>query len=150
MSTFYIDSASINNLVVTGSILVSGSFTSLSGLYVDNLVTVGLTGSSVGYNSIKTAVDSITDASATNTYTVRVSPGLYIEDTMTVPSYVAIKGDSSISTVVSASNPSQSIFIMSDQTMVTDMQIQGSTAPSASAIYLFVANYSTNKCNCIC
>ena len=103
-------------------------------VFIDNLITVGLTGSVVGYNVIKTAVDSITDASANNTYTVRVYPGTYIENTITVPSYVAIKGDSSISTIVSASNPSQSIFIMSDQTMVSDMQIQGSTAPSASAI----------------
>ena len=134
MSTFYADSASINNLVITGSLSISGSLNSTTGLYIDNLVTVGLTGSSVGYNVIKTAVNSITDASANNTYTVRVYPGTYIEDTITVPSYVAIKGDSSISTIVSASNPSQSIFIMSDQTMVSDMQIQGSVAPSASAI----------------
>jgi len=102
--------------------------------FIDNLVTVGQPGSNVNYNSIKTAVDSITNATATNTYTVRVSPGVYIESQMVVPSYVAVKGDSSISTVVSASNPSSSIFVMSDQSMVIDMQIQGSTAPSASAI----------------
>ncbi len=123
---------------VTGSF--SGSFfgdgSGLTGIttYVDNLVTVGLPGSETDYFSIKSAVDSIVDATATNTYTVQVFPGIYIEDTITVPSYVAVKGDSSISTVVSASNPSASIFIMSDQSMIIDMQIQGSTAPSASAI----------------
>ena len=103
--------------------------------YIDNIITVGLSGSATGYNVIKTAVDSITDASENNTYTVRVYPGVYIEDTMTIPSYVTVKGDSSTSTIVSASNPSASIFVMSDQTMVIDMQIQGSTGPGASAIY---------------
>jgi hypothetical protein len=104
--------------------------------FTKNIVNVGLSGSrGVRYNVIKTAVDSITDASENNTYTVRVYPGIYIEDTITVPSWVAVKGDSSISTIVSASNPSASIFVMSDQSMVIDMQIQGSTAPNVSAIY---------------
>ena len=102
--------------------------------FIDNFITVGLSGSNVNYNSIKTAVESIVDATAANTYTVKVAPGLYIEDTMTIPSYVSLEGESSISTIVSASNPSASIFIMSDQSMITDMQIQGSVAPSASAI----------------
>ena len=103
--------------------------------FIDNFVTVGLPGSDTQYTSIKTAVDSITDASATNTYTVKIYPGLYIENTITVPSYVAIKGESSTSTVVSASNPSASIFVMSDQSMIIDMQVQGSTSPGISAIY---------------
>ena len=103
-------------------------------MFVDNLITVGKNGTLANFSTIKNAVDSITDASANNTYTVRVHPGTYIENTMTIPSYVAVKGDSSISTIVSASNPSASIFIMSDQTMVIDMQIQGSTGPNASAI----------------
>ena len=103
--------------------------------YIDNFVTVGLPGSNTQFNSIKTAVDSITDASANNTYTVKVYPGLYVEDTITLKSWIAIKGDSSTSTVVSASNSNASVFVMADQSMVIDMQIQGSTAASASAIY---------------
>jgi hypothetical protein len=102
--------------------------------FIDNFVTVGLAGSDTNYNSIKAAVNSITDASANNTYTVRVYPGVYIEDTITMKSYVAVKGDSSISTIVSASNPSASIFVMADQSMVIDMQIQGTTATTSSAI----------------
>ena len=103
--------------------------------YIDNFVTVGLSGSNTQFNSIKTAVDSITDASANNTYTVKVYPGIYVEDTITLKSWIAVKGESSTSTTVSASNSNASIFVMADQSMVIDMQIQGSTAPSASAIY---------------
>ena len=134
MTTFSSVSASFDNLIVSGNLYVSGTFTAAQGLYVDNLITVGLPGSSVQYNSIKTAVDSITDATAFNTYTVEVAPGVYIEDTITVPSYVAVRGDSSTSTIVSASNPNNGIFILSDQSMVIDMQIQGSTGTGASAI----------------
>jgi len=113
---------------VTASYITSPS-------YVDNLITVGLPGSNTNYNSIKTAVDSILDASQNNTYTVRVYPGIYIEDPMVVPEWVAVKGDSSISTVVSASNPSASLFTMSDQSMIIDMQVQGCTAPGVAAVY---------------
>jgi hypothetical protein len=119
-------------LIGTGSWAISASYAPPT--FIDNLVTVGLAGSDTNYNSIKAAVDSITDASVTNTYTVRVYPGVYIEDTITLKPYIAIKGDSSISTIVSASNPSASIFVMADQTMVIDMQIQGSTAPNVSAV----------------
>jgi hypothetical protein len=126
-SSFHVTSASYS---VTSSYAASTAPT-----FIDNFVTVGLPGSSTQFNSIKAAVDSITDASANNTYTVKVYPGVYIEDTITLKSYIAVKGESSTSTVVSASNASASVFVMADQTMVIDMQIQGSTAPSASAIY---------------
>ena len=116
----------------SASVAISASYVPPS--FIDNIVTVGLVGSDTNYTSIKTAVDSITDASATNTYTVRVYPGVYIEDTVTLKPYIAIKGDSSISTIVSASNPANTIFVMADQTMVIDMQIQGSTAANTSAV----------------
>ena len=118
--------------VISASFATSASYTPPS--FIDNYVTVGLAGSNTNYTSIKAAVDSITDASAANTYTVRVYPGVYIEDTITLKPYIAIKGDSSISTVVSASNPANTIFVMADQTMVIDMQIQGSTAANTSAV----------------
>ena len=103
--------------------------------YVDNFITVGMLGSNTNFTSIKSAVDSITDATQYNTYTVKVYPGVYVEDTITMKSWVAVKGDSSISTVVSGSSPSQSIFVMADQSMIIDMQIQGSTFTGSSAVY---------------
>ena len=129
-----IGTASWANNVISSSYATTASYVTTPA-FIDNLITVGLTGSSVTYNSIKSAVDSITDASQNNTYLVKVSPGIYIEDTINMKSWITVKGDSSISTVVSASNPSASIFVMADQSMIIDMHIQGSTAPSASAIY---------------
>ena len=115
--------------------------------FIDNIVTVGLPGSNTNYTSIKSAVDSITDSAQNNTYTVRVYPGVYIEDTINMKSWISVKGDSSISTIVSASNPSQSVFIMADQSMVIDMQVQGSTAPGTPAI--FYSSPTTPQTNAI-
>jgi hypothetical protein len=125
-------SASWASSSISASFATTASYT--PPIFIDNLVTVGLVGSNTNYTSIKAAVDSITDASAVNTYTVRVYPGVYIEDTITLKPYIAIKGDSSTSTIVSASNPANTIFVMADQTMVIDMQIQGSTAANTSAV----------------
>jgi hypothetical protein len=104
-------------------------------LNTKNLVTVGASGSKgVQFNSIKAAVNSITDASEYNTYTVRVGPGIFYETEITMKSWITVKGDSTTTTIVSASNASASIFIGADQSMVIDMQVQGTTAPSQSAI----------------
>ena len=108
--------------------------------FIDNLITVGLSGSNTNYNSIKLAVDSITDATSTNTYTVKVGPGLYNEDPIQLKSFVAVIGESSESTIVQATNPSSSLFLGADQSFISDMKIQGVTAPSASAIL-----YSTSQ-----
>lgn len=102
--------------------------------YVSNLITVGLSGSVVDYTSIKAAVDSISGATQYNTYTVQIAPGIYIEDTITVPSWVAVRGDSSVSTIISASNATSGVFILNDQSMIIDMQIQGSTGTGAAAV----------------
>jgi len=141
MATFQVDSASLKNVTATGSFTGSfiGSGAGLTGVtagpsFIDNYLTVGLPGSDTDYNSISASINSITDASANNTYTVYVAPGVYIENPMVVPSYVAIRGDSSISTIVSASSINNTIFTLSDQSMILDMQIQGSTGTSASAV----------------
>jgi hypothetical protein len=145
----------INSKQLTGSYGLTGSLqaTSFTGslfgtasyaldtpiAYIDNLITVGLSGSDVNYNSIKAAVDSITDSSVNNTYTVRVYPGVYIEDTITLKSFVSVIGDGPESTVVSASNASSSLFLGADQAYISDMKIQGVTAPSQSAILYYTS-----------
>jgi len=135
ISSSYAATASI---ATSSSYALSSSY-SISASYIDgtilNILTVGKSGSdNVDYYSIKDAVDSIAGASETNPFLVQVYPGVFIENTITMKSWVTVKGDSSISTIVSASNASQSLFVGADQSMIIDMQIQGVTAPSASAV----------------
>ncbi len=113
-----------------------GTFAMLDDLTnVVNLVTVGLTGSTgVDYYSVKEAVDSITGASATNTYVVKVGPGVFYEDPITMKSYVDVIGESETNTIIQANNPNTSLIIGADQSMISDVQIQGCTGTSVAAV----------------
>ena len=102
---------------------------------VVNLITVGLTGSTgVDYYSIKEAVDSITGATSANTYVVKVGPGLFYEDPITMKSYVDVIGESETNTIIQANNPNTSLIIGADQSMVSDVQIQGCTGTNVAAV----------------
>jgi len=101
---------------------------------IENYVTVGLTGSTVDFNSVKEAVDSITGATEDNPWEVRVYPGLYIEDPITMKSWITVRGSNSTATIIEASSSGNTVFFMADQSMVMDMQVQGSTASGATAI----------------
>ena len=102
---------------------------------VVNLVTVGLLGSNgVDYNSIKEAVNSITGASASNTYVVKVGPGVFYEDPITMKSYVDVIGESETNTIIQANNPNTTLIIGADQSMVSNVQIQGCTGTGVAAV----------------
>ena len=101
---------------------------------VRNLVTVGLSGTNCDYSSIKSAVNSITDASATNTYVVSVGPGVFYEDTITMKSYIDIVGESATNTIIQANDPNSPLIVGADQSMVNNVQIQGCTGTSVAAV----------------
>jgi hypothetical protein len=101
----------------------------------NNTITVGLTGSTgVDFNSIKLAVESITGSSSANTYVVQVAGGVYNEDPFTIPTWVSVVGESSISTIINANDPSQTLINLSDQSSIFDCQVQGCTDMGVSAI----------------
>lgn len=135
-------SSSLNTNITTNDVLVANESTGLiekrsitSLINVNNLVTVGLSGSTgVDYNSIKQAVDSIIDASSTNTYVVKVGPGVFYEDTITMKSYVDVIGESETNTIIEAINPSNILILGADQSMISDVQIQGCTGTNVAAV----------------
>lgn len=124
----------LENFLVTdtGGNFFTRTYDSLN--YTPNLITVGLTGGTSNFTSIKSAVDSITGATSINPYIVNVSPGVYYEDTITMKSYITIVGDSSIGSIIEANNPNNPLIIGADQSMVQDFQIQGCTGTGVSAI----------------
>jgi hypothetical protein len=135
-----ISSPSVNN--TENSVLVRNSSTGNieqrninSLINTNNTITVALTGSTgVDFNSIKDAVNSITGATSANTYTVQVAGGVYYENPFTIPSWVAVVGESSISTVIQANDSTQTLINLSDQSGLFDCQIQGCTGTNVSAI----------------
>jgi hypothetical protein len=82
------------------------------------------------FNSVKAAVDSITpDGTA---WSIKVAPGTYVEDTITMKPYVAIIGDGNA--LIVASDPSKSIIVGSYLAQVIGVALHGATAPGTAAV----------------
>ena len=101
---------------------------------IPNVVTVSLSGGTADFTSVKDAIDSISGASSTNPYIVKVGPGVYNENPITMKSFVAILGESSVSTIVNAVDPNQTLFNAVDNTFISDLLIQGCTGTNVSAV----------------
>ncbi|QJX73824.1 hypothetical protein F-E9_51 [Faustovirus] len=67
------------------------------------------------FTSVKAAMDSITNASITNPYTINVDPGVYTEDTITTKPYVSINGSGYAVTHIKTNLASQDLFLSSGQ-----------------------------------
>lgn len=102
--------------------------------YIKNLVTVGLSGSSSDFESVKSAVDSITAATSANTYVVQVGPGVFYEDPIAMKSYVDVVGESATNTIIQANNPNTSLIVGADQSMINNIQVQGCTGIGVAAV----------------
>ena len=136
-----------NGGTVTGATIFTGGLTAdtisattyynLPQVVINNTLTVALIGSSTtnaDFNSIKDAVNSIVGATSANTYNVKVAGGVYYEDPFTIPSWVSVVGESSLSTIIEANDPSQTLINLSDQSALFDCQVQGCTDTGVAAI----------------
>ena len=98
-------------------------------------VTKNLTLGPQEFNSIKDAVDSITDASASNPYLVRVGPGVFVEDTITMQSYVWVQGAEQDQTIIEVNSTSKHVIVAADNSGISKCLLQGATDPGFAAIY---------------
>lgn len=122
-----------NPSILTGSgsnILVNGTLFSSS----SDTKTLVVAKDGAEFTSIKTAIESITDATSSNVYTVHVRSGVYYEEPFTIPSFVAVRGESSISTIIQATYSNQTLVTLSDQSAIFDVQIQGCTGTGVAAV----------------
>lgn len=121
---------------ITGTTISGGTYygNGLPLTKVNNIITVGLSGINTDYSTIKSAVDSITNSSSANTYTIKVAGGIYYEDPFTIPTWVSVVGSSSLSTIIQANDSSQTLIKLSDQSALFDCQVQGCTGTGVSAI----------------
>jgi hypothetical protein len=94
----------------------------------NQLKTVG--GEGAQYQSIKSAIDSITDSSITKPYVVKINAGVYTEDNpITIPEYVTLIGEGAV--IVDAQNNSSDIFIVSSNAFVKNITVQNATSGTA-------------------
>lgn len=84
------------------------------------------------FSSIKAAVDSISDASISKPYQVNIGPGVYVEDTISVPAFVHLRGERE-ATVVQALDNNNDIFIIGSNCSVAQLRVEGATGAGAAA-----------------
>jgi pectin methylesterase-like acyl-CoA thioesterase len=87
------------------------------------------------FSSVKDALAAITDNGPTNRYVVNVGPAVFVENNpIQLKPFVAIVGDSNITSTIIAGDPSQPLFSGAGYATVENVTVQGTTA---SGTYLF-------------
>lgn len=82
-------------------------------------------------NSIKDAIDNITDASSSKRYIIKVSPGTYTENNpINMKPYVNVIGDS-INTVIVQAQNAGNLFNMADSTLLKNVGVIGEASSVA-------------------
>lgn len=80
------------------------------------------------FSSIFAAVASISGASASTPYLVRVYPGVYTEPAIVIPQYVSIDAQKDITVEVLPVDPSQDTFTLSANTSLRGISVSGVTS----------------------
>jgi len=89
----------------------------------NNIIDVRKSGGT--FNSIVTAINSITDASALNPYIINVGPGLYFESSIQMKSHVFVQGHGGSSTVVIPTVNTNTVFIGIRSSLLSNLTISG-------------------------
>jgi hypothetical protein len=110
-----------------------------------NIVNVGI--SDTKFTSINDAIASITDASATNPYQIRVSPGDYIETPITMKSHVSIYSNSQYATNIIANVVTDTIVTGASNSAIRNVNIAGATGANGTGVYIDgLENFLISNC----
>lgn len=98
------------------------------------IVTVAKSGAQ--FTSVKTAIESITDASASKPYAIHVAPGVYTEDPFTLKQYISIigLGESYYSVILQTSNNNAHFITGKDYARLENLYILGPSGTGYAAI----------------
>jgi hypothetical protein len=94
---------------------------------IQNLITVAKSGGD--FTSIKAAVDNITASGSDNRYVIKVGPGIYYEDEITLQGkeFISVVGTDILQVVVVANSVDQTIFRLGNNNELSFMTISGAT-----------------------
>jgi len=98
-----------------------------------NIITVAKRGAN--FDSVKDALDYITDATIDNMYTVVIGSGIYEEDQMTVPDYVSVMGTTINTTTIKCKTANQHLFVLSTHCELSFMSLMGHDDTEAESGY---------------
>jgi len=101
---------------------------------IHNVIYVGKElSNTVTFTSIKSAIDSITGNSTTNRFIVSVGPGVFVEDTITLKSYITLEG-SNESTVIEVDSTAKDVIVLVGNSNIENLFLRGSTDTGKAAI----------------
>src|SRR5271154_2213498 len=76
------------------------------------------------FSSVQSALASITDASVSKTYLIDVGPGTYLEPTLSMKSYVWVRGSGS-STIIQTNSSNQNVVTGAPNAIISDCVLTG-------------------------
>ena len=88
------------------------------------------------FSSVAAAMASITDASATNWYSISVGPGTFVEPQIVCKPYVAVHGLDMDATIIQAANLAQHLTIAAPNSPWSDLTLTGATGAGAALVYM--------------
>lgn len=85
------------------------------------------------YKTLKYALSTITDNTVSNTYTIQIAPGVYIEENpIQLKPYVTVRGVGGLTVnIIEAANPSQALIVGSAETTMRYLTLSGATGAEA-------------------
>lgn len=98
-------------------------------------IIVGSSLKSASFTSIKSAIDSIQDASASNPYLIKISPGVYTESPFSMKEYVYLQGDSQFPAIIQTNNNSANFITLAPNSGLAKFSVIGPTGTSYSCLY---------------
>lgn len=121
---------------VITSIEVQGALSELDQIISDaQTIVVSLSPGTGQFSSVKAAIDSISDASATKPYVVDVKPGIYNEDPITMKNYVMVRGSDDSTSIIIANDPTQPLITGTSTSEIKGIQLRGPTNSSVPLVY---------------
>jgi hypothetical protein len=88
------------------------------------------------YESIYDAIESITNASVSNIYTILVGPGIFVEPPLVMKSFTNLKGNGYMSSIIFCNDAAGAVITGADSSIVSGFTFNGATAEGGRAIYL--------------
>lgn len=123
---FFGNSPRENHFIIDGSsFFVAG---------IDNNV-INVSEKGGDFTSIKEAVDSITGASITNVYIIKIGPGIYTEDTIVLSEGIFLLGSFLNGTTITPTDPNNTIIVSADGAYIRDLYLTGATGSTGIAVY---------------
>lgn len=104
-------------------------------LSIQNLVRVKQNPGAGEFSSVASALASITTASSSNPFIIDIGPGIFVESQLQMKPNVEIRGISSSTTILVATNPNQNFILTSDSSTISNLTITGASGGSGVGIH---------------